>query len=96
MPHPLKADRVSKRGRTLTIIAFAIVLVMLAVMFYWLGARRINNYFVSQGNNAFDAQQYAAAVDSYGWAIRFDRRDAHSVLNRGYARQKMQQDDVAL
>src|SRR5215207_6949988 len=90
------ADRVNKGGRLATIVIFAIVLAMLGIMFYWLGARRVNNFFVSRGDVAFQAQQYQDAVSSYSWAVRFDRSDAHPYLNRGYAFQKLQEHTNAL
>src|SRR5687768_15403957 len=54
--YPLTADRVSKGGRTITVIMFVIVLAALGLMFYWLGARRVNNFWVSRGDTQFQAQ----------------------------------------
>src|SRR6187549_978179 len=83
------ADRSYRSGRMVTIVMFAIVLALLGLMFYWLGARRVNNFFVSRGDAAYQAQQYQDAAGSYRWAVRFDHSDAHSFLNRGYAFQKL-------
>src|SRR5262245_15102336 len=93
---PIAADRISKGGRTLTVIMFVIVLGALVLMFYWLGARRVNNFWVSRGDGQYQAQQYDEAGRSYTWAIRFDRRDAHSYLNRGYSLQNLAKDTLAL
>src|SRR5438874_8738447 len=82
---PISADRVYKAGRWVTVVMFVAVLALLLTLFYWLGARRVNNYFVSRGDTSYQAQQYDAAIGSYTWATRFDSRDAHSFLNRGYS-----------
>src|ERR1700712_1782933 len=90
------ADRSYKSGRLVTIVMFAIVLVLLGLMFYWLGARRVNKFFLTPGDDAFQVQRYQDAVGDYSWAVRFDRSDAHSFLNRGYAYQKLNNNADAL
>ena len=47
-PQALKADRVSARGRSLTIMVFAFVIVLLILTFGWIGGRRINAFLSSR------------------------------------------------
>ena len=84
-PVELKADHISARGRTLTIVVFAFVIVLLILTFGWIGARRVNAFFSSRGDQAIQLQDYQAARSDFTWAIRSDRSDAHAYLNRGYA-----------
>src|SRR4051812_35656785 len=93
---PISADRVSKGGRVATLVMFTVMLALAGTMFYWLGARRVNNFFVSKADSSFEAHQYQEAVDRYTWALRFDRSDAHSYLNRGYSLQELKDDTNAL
>src|SRR3954451_24387982 len=95
-PLELKADRVSARGRVLTIVVFGFVIVLLVLTFGWIGARRVNNFFSSRGDSAILLQDFQAARSDYTWAIRFDRSDAHAYLNRGYALQNLNNDARAL
>src|SRR5215217_4783641 len=95
-PLELKADRVSARGRTLTIVVFAFVIVLLILTFGWIGAQRINAFFSSRGDQAMQLQDFQAARRDYTWAIRSDRSDAHAYLNRGYALQNLNNDARAL
>ena len=89
-------DPVVKRGRILTIVAFIIVPVLLCAAFYWIGTRRINNFFSVRGDEQYQQQNYPAAADSYNWALRFVSNDAHALLNRGYAQQNQNDDQGAL
>ena len=95
-PAELKADRVSKRGRALTLAVFAVVAALLLLTLLWIGGRRLNNFFVSRGDSYAQAQDYRAALSSYTWALRFDRGDAHSRLGRGYALRWLNDDEQAL
>src|SRR5690348_3770142 len=94
-PLQLKADRVSTRGRALTIIVFAFVIMLLILTFGWIGARRFNAFFSSRGDQAMQLQDFQAARDDYTWSIRSDRSDAHAYLNRGYALQNLNNDERA-
>ena len=85
----LRSEYVSKRGRVLTIIMFSITVLLLLATFLWIGARRINNFFVSRGDAAIEARDYKSAQWDYTWAIRFDRQDAHAYLERGFTRQQL-------
>src|SRR6186713_2809270 len=89
----VRADHVSKYGRAFTIVVFAVVGLLLVLTFSWIGARRINNFFVNRGNRAIAAQDYQSARVNYTWAIRADRHDAHAYLNRGYALQNLNNDE---
>jgi len=95
-PLELKADRVSVRGRVLTIVVFGFVIVLLVLTFGWIGARRINIFFSNRGDQAMQLQDFQAARGDYTWAIRLDRSDAHAYLNRGYALQNLNNDERAL
>ncbi|MFN8568721.1 MAG: tetratricopeptide repeat protein [Kouleothrix sp.] len=90
------ADQISRRGRAVTVIVFLIALTLLASLFFSIGARRVNNYFVARGDAGYQAGRYSDAVNSYSWAVRFDPTDAHAVLNRGYARQRLNDNAGAL
>src|SRR5215217_7603178 len=92
----LKADHVSKHGRAFTVVVFAIVGMLLVLTFIWMGARRINNFFVNRGDQAITAQDYQSARRDYTWAIRVDRHDGHAYLNRGYALQNLNNDERAV
>ena len=92
----ITADRTMRSGRMITIIMFLVVFVFLGAMLFWLGSRRVNNYFVTRADTAYTQQQYEQAIDQYSWAIRFDKNDMHSFLNRGYSYQKLQKDELAI
>src|SRR5690349_12921459 len=58
----LRADRVSKLGRGLTVVTFVTVAILLVLTFAWIGGRRINNFFVSRADRSFQAGDYQAAA----------------------------------
>src|SRR5262245_29657839 len=84
-PAAVRADHISKSGRALTVVIFGCAIALLLLTFAWMAARRINSVFINRGDAAMQAQDYRAALSDYTWAARFDRGDAHTYLNRGYA-----------
>src|SRR5262245_33012287 len=85
-------DNTSRRGRKVTYVAFAIALVLLAALFIWFGSRRIHVLLTEHADRQFQAQQYAEAASSYSQVLYFNGDDAHALLQRGYARQKLNDD----
>ncbi len=91
-------DQPSRAGRRLTVVLLSIAVLLLIGLFLWFGMRRIHLVLVSQADSAYQEQQYDRAAQLYTQALQFDidRGDTHVLLNRGYAQQRLGNQDAAI
>src|SRR5688500_8371494 len=89
-------DHFDRPSRRATLIMMGMAAGVLCLLLAWLGARRMHILLVASGDRYVQARQYEAAERRYTQALFFDSVDPHALLQRGLARQSLNDDANAL